>query len=321
MTNKPDQILERFTELAPWTRFDEWIGIGLEVVEANEPDSFVCAFFGEEGREDGTTGFKLLILRGDSPADWYLKYRAGEWVPEFGLDFGTTNGIRVSLTEDGIDTYESLKPGQPPEPLRLDEKQLMFDVLDGINFLIDSIDREKVPMLGETEEFCYHLWKVAGTWRADVRGFPEERFEAYTPLQLQDSRVKRLLAARLPQEGVWETSCFYLPATRMQGDQEVFIQCAGVAERNGNLMGLVTLEAHADPDQEIAEAILGSIETHKRLPKFLMVAEERVAERLLPLLQSLQIHVRLRRRMKELGRIREEMIDAFPEDEEDDSLE
>lgn len=315
MANKPDQILERFTELAPWTRFDEWSGIGIEVKDTDDPDAFVCAFFGEEGRGDGTTGYKLLILRGDAPADRYLAYRSGEWVPEFGLDFGTADAIRVSIVGDAIDSYESHKPGQPPEPLRLDEKQLLFDVLDAINSLIDFIDRDKVPMLGETEEFCYHLWRVAGTWRADVRDFPEEHFHVYEPLELNEGRVKRILAAKLPREGVWEGSCFYLPATRQQGDQEVFVQCAGVAERNGSLLGLVTLEAHADPDQEIAEAILGSIETQKRLPRFLMVKEERVAERLFGLLQSLQIHIRLRRRMKELERIREEMIEEFPDEE------
>jgi hypothetical protein len=84
------------------------------------------------------------------------------------------------------------------------------------------------------------------------------------------------------------------------------------------LLGLVTLEAHADPDQEIVEALLGSIETQKRLPLFLVVKEERVAERLLPLVQGLQIHLRLRRKLGELARIREEMIDEFPDEEPSD---
>jgi hypothetical protein len=317
MSMKPDQILERFSELSPWNRFDEWTGIGIELQTAQGED-FVFAFFGEEARDDDALGYKFLILRGEPAADQYLKYRTGEWIPEFGLDFGTTNGIRVSIAQtdgDGIvDNYESCMPGRPPEPLRLDEKQMLFEVLDAVNHLVQFVDEEKVPILGETEDFCYHLWKVAGTWRADVREFPEESFLTYPSLSIQESRIKRILAAGLPREGVWEGASFFLPATRIQGDQEMFVQCAGVAERGGNLLGLVTLESHADPDQEIAEAVLGSIETQKRLPAFLMVKEERVAERLLPLLQQLQIHVRLRKRMRELERIRDEMIDEFPEE-------
>ncbi|MBS1958380.1 MAG: hypothetical protein JST80_02820 [Bdellovibrionales bacterium] len=310
-----DHVLDRFNTLSPWTRFDEWIGIGVEVSE----EEFVFAFFGEEARlDDEQLGYKLIVLRGDAPADQYMKYRSGEWIPEFGLDFGTIDGIRVSIGDDGIESYESCKPGQPPEELRLDEKQQLFAVLDAIASLIQFLDQDKVPILGEQEDYCYHCWKVAGTWRADVRNFPEEIFTAYPQLAINESRLKRISATKLPREGVWEASSFYLPATRVQGDQEMFVQCAGVAERNGNLLGLVTLEAHADPDQEIAEAILGSIETQKRMPEFLMVKEERVAERLIALLQSLQIHVRFRRRLKELERIREEMIDDFPDEESEE---
>ncbi len=306
----PDQILNRFHELTPWTRFDEWTGI---CIDTSTPDreSFICAFFGEDQEAD----FKLLILRGRDPANRYLQYRSGEWVPEFGLDFATTDGIKINIVDEQVDTYVSMKYGQPPEPLRLDEKQLMFEVMDAINFLIVQMDEEKVPTLGETEDYCYHLWKVAQSWRADVRDFPEEQFFKYDPIQLLDARLKRIQAAGLPQEGVWEAADFFLPATRYQGDQEVFVQCAGVAERNSGLLGLVTLEAHADPQQEIAEALIGSIEKQTRVPQFLIVKEEKVAERLIPLLQSLGIHLRLRKRLVELETIRESMIEEFPDEE------
>ena len=305
----PDQVLDRFHELAPWTRLDEWNGICVE-----SSLGFVCAFFGEDQEAD----FKLLILRGVDPAYRYLQYRSGEWVPEFGLDFGTVNGIKVSFVEEQVDSYVSCKPGQPDEVLRLDEKQLMFEVMDAINSLIQSLDEEKVQSLGETEDLCYHLWKVGPNWRSDVREFPDEEFLVYQPLQIEDSRLKRIRAAGLLQEGIWEATPFYLPATRFQGDQEVFVQCAGVAERNAGLLGLVTLEAHADPEQEIAEALIGSIEKQKRIPQFLVVKEEKLAERMLPLLQFLGIHVRLRKRLKELDRIREEMIEEFPDEEGDE---
>ena len=310
MPNQPDQILNRFHELAPWTRFDEWTGICIDT-STETKESFVCAFFGEDQEAD----FKLLILRGRDPAHRYLQYRSGEWIPEFGLDFASTDGIKVNITEDQVDTYSSMKDGQPPEPLRLDEKQLMFEVMDAINFLVEKVDEEKLPMLGETEEFCYHLWKVAQSWRADVRDFPEEQFVKYDRIQILDTRLKRLQVANLPQEGIWEAAAFFLPATRFQGDQEVFVQCAGVAERSSGLLGLVTLEAHADPQQEVAEALIGSIEKQKRIPQFLIVKEEKVAEQLLPILQTLGIQVRLRKRLKELEHIREEMIESFPEDE------
>lgn len=302
----PDQILEKFHDLAPWTRFDEWTGIWLETGAGG-----VCVLFGEDQEAD----YKVLILRGQDPAHRYQSYRSGEWVPEFGLDFATTDGIRVGIVDGQVESYESCRPGLPPEPLRLDEKQLMFEVLDGINFLVERIDEEKVQILGETEDFCYHLWKVAGTWRAEVKEFPEEVFTRFDPVEVQESRLTRLRAARLPQDGVWEASPFYLPATRFQGNQEVFVQCAAVAERGVGLLGLVTLEAHASPEQETAEALLGSIEQQKRIPHFVVVKEERLAERLLPLLQPLGIQLRLRRRLRELEEIRENMIEEFPEDE------
>jgi len=311
----PDEILDRFLELAPWTRFDEWSGI---CVEASEPKDgkhdYVCAFFGEDQESD----FKLLILRGRDPADRYLQYRSGNWIPEFGLDFATNDGIKVGIVDEEVESYVSCKPGQAPEPLRLDEKQLMFETLDAINTLVTLIDQEKVPTLGETEDYIYYLWKVAGTWRADVREFPDEQFVKYEPIHVQDTRLKRLMAAKLPHEGVWESSSFYLPATRFQGNQEVFVQCAGVAERAGGLLGLVTLEAHADPDQEIVEALIGSIEKQMRIPQFVIVKEERTADRMLPIVQSLDIQIRLRKRLRELERIRDEMIESFPEDEADE---
>ena len=108
---------------------------------------------------------------------------------------------------------------------------------------------------------------------------------------------------------------FFLPATRFQGNQEVFVQCAGIAERGSGLLGLVTLEAHADPEQELVEALIGSIETHKRLPQFLIVKEERIAERLFPIVLNFEIQIRLRKRLKELERIRDEMIDEFPDED------
>ncbi len=304
----PDQILEKFNELAPWTRFDEWTGIWMETSTQS-----VCVLFGEDQEAD----FKMLILRGADPAHRYQQYRSGDWVPEFGLDFATTDGIRVNIIQDQVESYVSCHPGLPPEPLRLDEKQFLFEVFDGINYLVERLDQEKVQHLGETEDECYHLWKVAKTWRAEVKEFPDEVFTKFEPIQIQDSRLKRVRAAGLLQDGVWEASPFYLPATRFQGNQEVFVQCAAVAERGMGLLGLVTLEAHASPEQEIAEAILGSIEQQKRIPQFLIVKDERLAERLLPFLQALGIQLRLRKRLRELQEVREEMIDEFPDDAED----
>ncbi len=303
----PDQILERFHQLTPWTRFDEWTGIWVET--DTKP---VCAIFGEDQEAD----FKLFIIRGDDPTHRYLAYRSGEWIPEFGLDFATTDGIRVNIVDEQIESYSSANPGRPEEPLRLDEKQLMFEVLDAINYLVGQLDQEKLPVLGEDEDYCYHLWKVAKTWRAEAKEFPEEKFVKYDPIQIAEGRLKRIQAAGLLQEGAWETAPFYLPVTRFQGSQEVFVQCAGVAEPGMGLLGLVTLEAHANPDQEIAEALLGSIEKQKRFPQFLIVKDERLAEKLFPILSTLGIHLRLRKRLRELEFLREEMIEEFPDEDE-----
>jgi hypothetical protein len=313
-STSPDQILERFLELAPWTRFDEWTGIFIEVTDPSnsEETQTVCAFFGE----DQSSEFKLLILRGHDPCYRYLQYRSGEWIPEFGLDFATTDAIRIGISDDNIDSDESCKPGQPAEPLRMDEKKILYEVLDAINTAVMMVDEEKLPMLGETEDFCYHLWKVGKTWRAEVSEFPEEQFKKYDAIEIQEARLKRIKAAGLLCDGVWEASSFYLPATRFQGDQEVFVQCAGIAESQTGLLGLVTLEAHADPEHELAEALIGSIEKQKRIPQFFIVKEEKAAERLLPILNHLGIHIRLRKRLRELEHIRDQMIESFPEDEE-----
>ncbi len=311
--SSPDQILERFQELAPWTRFDEWSGICVELEQGGGATESVCAFFGEDQESD----FKLLILRGQDSPVRYLQYRTGEWVPEFGLDFATTNGLKVSIIDDQIDSYVSCRPGLPPETLRLDEKQVLFEVADAINFLVSAMDQDKVPILGETEDLCYYVWKVGKTWRADVREFPEEDFIKYEAIQVNEGRLKRIQAAGLLRDGVWEASPFFLPATRFQGNQEVFVQGAGIAERGMGLIGLVTLEAHADPEQELMEALVGSIEKQKRIPQFLIVKEERIAERMLPIVHSLGIQIRLRKRLKELERVRDEMIEEFPEEEGD----
>ncbi len=305
----PDQILEKFNQAAPWTRFDEWTGIWIETSTLS-----TCVLFGEDQDAD----FKMLILRGSDPSYRFLQYRSGEWIPEFGLDFATTDGLRVSIVEDEVDSYLSCRPGLPPDALRLDEKQFLFEVFDAISYLVDRLDQDELPMLGETEEDCYHLWKVAGTWRAEVREFPEEQFQKFQPIEVQESRLKRLHAASLPQDGVWEAAPFFLPATRFQGNQEVFVQCAAVAERNLGLLGLVTLEAHASPEQEVAEALLGSIEQQKRIPQFLIVKDERLAERILPVVQSLGIQLRIRKRLRDLELIREEMIEEFPDDDSDE---
>jgi hypothetical protein len=305
----PDQILDKFNQAAPWTRFDEWTGIWIETSTLS-----TCVLFGEDQDAD----FKMLILRGNDPSFRFLQYRSGEWIPEFGLDFATTDGLRVSIVDDGVDSYLSCRPGLPPDALRLDEKQFLFEVFDAITYLVGRLDQDEIPMLGETEEDCYHLWKVAGTWRAEVREFPEEQFQKFQPIEVQEARLKRLRAASLPQDGVWEAAPFFLPATRFQGNQEVFVQCAAVAERNLGLLGLVTLEAHASPEQEVAEALLGSIEQQKRIPQFLIVKDERLAERVLPVVQSLGIQLRIRKRLRELELIREEMIEEFPEDDSDD---
>jgi hypothetical protein len=308
-----NHILERFIDAAPWNRLDEWCGISVELTEEGAEPNWVCAFFGEDQADD----FKLMIVRGSDPAEKYLQYRTGEWVPEFGLDFGTSNSIRVGISDDQITSYESLQPGLPPAELRLDEKQLMFEVMDAVTSLISAMDTEKVPILGESEDVCYHLWKVAKTWRADVREFPEESMIQYPAIPVNPDRIKRILAAGLLVDGVWEASPFYLPVTRFQGDQEVYVQCAGVAERGMGLLGLVTLEAHADPEVELMEAIVGSIEKQKRIPQFLVVKEDRIADRLLPLIQPLGIQLRHRKRLRELDQVREEMIEEFPDDTTD----
>ncbi len=304
--NTPDQILEKFLDTTPWLRFDEWTGIWIETSTQS-----VCAVFGEDQEAD----YKLLILRGTDPLYQYLQYRSGDWIPEFGLDFATMDGIRVAIEEESVESYLSCHPGLPPEELRLDEKQLMFEVLDAIQHLVTQIDAEKVPTLGETDDYCYHLWKVAQTWRAEAKEFPDEVFEKKEPIQIQKTRLDRLQAAKLPQEGIWEAAAFFLPATRFQGNQEVFVQCAGVAERGMGLLGLVTLEAHANPEQEVAEALIGSIEKQMKKPEFLVIKHEPLAEALLPILNTLQIHVRLRRRVRELESIREGMIEEFPDEE------
>jgi hypothetical protein len=305
----PEKILEKFQELSPWTRFDEWTGIWIETESAG---SF-CALFGEDQEAD----YKLLILRGPNPADRYLAYRNGEWIPEFGLDFATTDAIKLVIANEEVGEYESLHPGLPPEPLRLDEKQVLFEVLDAINYLVAQLDTEKLPLLGEDEELGYHLWKVAKTWRAEVKEFPEEQFIRHEPIEIPESRIKRLKAAGLLQEGIWEAAPFYLPVTRFQGNQEVFVQCAGVAERGMGLLGLVTLEAHANAEQETAEALLGSIEKQMRYPQFLIVKDEKIAEKLLPILSALGIQLRLRKRLRELEFLRDEMIEEFPDQNED----
>ena len=307
----PEKVLEKFQELSPWTRFDEWTGIWVET----ESEQSVCALFGEDQEGD----YKLLILRGSNPADRYLAYRNGDWIPEFGLDFATTDGIKVTIENDSVENYVSCKPGLPPEPLRLDEKQLLFEVMDAINYLIVQIDQEKLPILGEEEELGYHLWKVAKTWRAEVKEFPEEHFVKHAPIEIPESRIKRLKAAGLLQDGVWEAAAFYLPVTRFQGNQEVFVQCAGVAERSQGLLGLVTLEAHANAEQEIAEALFGSFEKQMRYPQFLVVKEEKIAEKMLPLLTTLGIQVRIRKRLRELEFLREEMIEEFPDANEEEA--
>jgi hypothetical protein len=305
----PDQILEKFNESAPWTRFDEWTGIWVETSTQS-----TCVLFGEDQEAD----FKMLILRGNDPSYRFLQYRSGEWIPEFGLDFATTDGLRVSIIDDEVDSYLSCRPGLPPDVLRLDEKQFLFEVFDSINYLVDQLNRDAVPLMGESEDFCYHLWKVAGTWRAEVKEFPDEQFQKFDPIHVPEARTKRILAAGLLREGVWEAAPFYLPATRFQGNQEVFVQCAAVAERNMGLLGLVTLEAHASPEQEVAEALIGSIEQQKRIPQFLVVKDERLAERVLPFVQSLGIQLRIRKRLRELELIREEMIEEFPDEEGDE---
>jgi hypothetical protein len=105
----PDQILEKFNELSPWTRLDEWTGIWVETSTQN-----ACVLFGEDQDAD----YKMLILRGADPAFRFLQYRSGEWVPEFGLDFGTTDGIRVQIEDGQVESYVSCYPGLPPEALR-----------------------------------------------------------------------------------------------------------------------------------------------------------------------------------------------------------
>ena len=187
------------------------------------------------------------------------------------------------------------------------------------------MDEDKVPNLGETEDLCYHLWTIekaapGNAWRADIREFPDERFVKYEPIEISEARIKRIKAAGLLKEGVWEAAPFYLPVTRIQGNEEVFVQSAAIAERGAGLLGLVTLEAHANPEQELVEALIGSIEKQMRIPQFLIVKDERIAERMFPVLQSLDIEIRLRRRLRELARIREEMIDEFPDEDSDDDV-
>lgn len=306
-------IIETFEKKLPWQRFDEWTGICIELPEGfvSSPHAgYVCAFFGAAQDHE----FKLVILRGLDPARGYLKYRNEEWIPEFGLDFGTIDSIQVYIDQDQVSGYESLKPGRPAEDLRSDEKQLMFMVLEAIVGLVETIDQDKIPMLGETDGVIYYLWKVLKNWKVDVREVPDEKYIPYSSISFSQDRLKRLQAVKLPREGVWEAAYFYLPVTRFQGDQEVFVQCAGVAERGVGLLGLVTLEAHADPDVELAEALVGSIEKQGRLPQFLVVKEEAAAEKLLPLLQTLNIHLRLRRKLPELDHVRDQMIEQFPDE-------
>jgi hypothetical protein len=302
----PDQILDQFHQCAPWTRFDEWTGIWVETARGS-----TCVMFGEDQEVD----YKMLILRGADSAHRFLQYRAGEWIPEFGLDFATTDGIRLDIVDDQVDSYVSCRPGLPPATPRVDEKQFLFEVLDAVNYLVKKLDRDELPVLGESEDECYHLWKVAGTWRAEVREFPEEQFQRFDPIQIANARLSRIHAANLPREGVWEAAPFFLPATRFQGSEEVFVQCAAVAERGAGLLGLVTLEAHASPEQEVAEAMLGSIEQQKRIPQFLVVKDERLAERLLPFVQGLGVQLRIRKRLRELEQIRDAMIEEFPDEE------
>jgi hypothetical protein len=306
----PEKVLEKFQELSPWTRFDEWTGVWIET----EAEVSVCALFGEDQEAD----YKLLILRGNNPVERYLAYRNGDWIPEFGLSFATTDGLKVTIKDGAVEDYVSDSPGMPSEPLRLDEKQLLFEVMDALNYLVEQIDAEKLPTLDEEEEVGYHLWKVAKTWRAEVKEFPEEAFIKHDAIEIPDARIKRLKAAGILQDGVWEAGAFYLPVLRFQGNQEVYVQCAGVAERGMGLLGLVTLEAHANAEQEIAEALFGSIEKQMRYPHFIVVNEEKIAEKLLPVLSPLGIQVRLRKRLKVLEYLREEMIEEFPDQDNEE---
>lgn len=312
-------VLERFTESTVWERFDEWTGICVEIsspTPSNQQIDYVCAFFGMDPKHD----YKMTILRGPNPAQAYLKYRHEEWIPEFGLDFATSDSIQVYIDQGQVVQYESLKPGLAPQDLRADEKQLMFTVFEAIVELAQVLDQGKIALLDESNGVFYYLWKwdvadAKASWKIDIRETPVECYIPHPSIQPAESRLQRIKAVKLGQEGVWEAAYFYLPVTRVQGDQEVYVQCAGIADREKGLIGLVTLEAHADPDAELVEALLGSIEKQGKIPQFLIVKDEQAAEKLLPLLVSLNIHLRLRRNLYELESIREEMIEKFPDEE------
>ncbi len=308
-SHTPEEIFERFLDATPWLRLDEtkplWID-GLTGRELPVPVLFV---------QSQDTVFQMLILTGNDAFTRVRELRSGEWIPEYGLDFATTEGIQVEIEEGKASTYSSLRPGCPKRELKQHERELLFLALDAVTDLVGRMDRDEVQMLShDAEEFGYRIWAVAKHWKAEVALLPESKWVLSAPFLQFEARLARLSAVPLPAQGVWEAGAFYLPVTRMHGDEEQFVQCAAVFEREGALLGLVTLEPFAEATEEVAEALLGAIEKQGRKPEGLLVRSDVQLERLIPLCQRLQIPLRMRKRLVELEHFREEMIDDFPED-------
>ncbi len=300
-----EEVFLNFEKSEAWKRFDEWIGLSVET----ETGAWLCFFSQVEPDQ-----FRFWALRGQESTERFLKYRMGEWSPELGLDFATTDGITVDIINDEVGEDWSLSPGRPPAELRPDEKRELFQCLDAVQYLVGAIDEEKIPPLGEVEEIVYRLWKVSDTWRAEVYPLPDPQFGVLSKLDFPKERMDRLAKIPLKREGIWEAGVFYLPAIRPQGDQEVFVQCAGVCERMGELLGLVTMEAHANPENEILEALLGTMEKQAYLPQAIYVRDEDLLVALSPLAQILGIPFRYRKNLGSLEHVRDSLIDDFPED-------
>jgi hypothetical protein len=330
----------RLEDLNPWEWFPNLEIFRWQGPNSQESDYFTFLGLGEDEGLQGMTVHRgdygyhhLLRLRSqqsEAEADEILVLQDSLLLAFFPVEELPKDEVEALLKahpelegRTRIPLFSSQKPRFIPTTPNADEVEYWIELLSAtIQILeeLDAGDSEWEPPDGEEElldqeDVVYELrhmasatggegkWRIEDKWMDDLFEDPEGQ------ATVEASRIDRLVKVGLKRAGVWEGDQIYLPKIVEENGLRFFSQVACIVDRDQDrALGVATVSFEANAEQELADALIGSIENQKRLPEKLWVRKPSSFEALFPICQKLGIRLRLGRNLAAMRQLRESML-------------
>lgn len=129
---------------------------------------------------------------------------------------------------------------------------------------------------------------------------------------LDEIRVKRIQEKYPVKEMIWQADYFLSPSpVQDKGGRPYFPYVSMLIEENTDQIINVSLSQHSKRDQDFIETILKTMDSHKSIPRSILLKKPEARKILEPIAKQLNINVKVVKRLKLLDEAKRDMIEHF----------